>query len=604
MRQRNRVKHRFTNSILWRNNRFHGWTEDRRLERMFQSYLESFPEDLKELETLSVKKKDEKPGYAELYLTHLCLEDWKSRKQQKLSNSPLSSEEIDSLTPTDNTKQSDLQGKEKRQSQTKQLVRQNIVKQFISHNLEAYLQVAIYKVANKLNNQYQNHSTFRNYTIQDYFDLGILLLYQKNILEKYDFAINSNIEAYTYTRLEQRITGELRRQDKSTGKTGEYLLLEEDSKTEQRMIKALLWQGVEGDRLDEYIFVWDIYREIRRQTKKVSRGKTQPPTESDWNAIHQEIRLSNPNFNHNIETIKEWINECRKALRQYLSPSAVSLENPVSQSVDNLAFKDVLEDSKYAEKIKTREEISERRGIASNLENWIFEEFTRLKAESEKLRIEPEFKLILDMQHGLQMTQAEIANHLNSAYPEIAERISRNGVAGQSQVSRKITKVKGILSKRTIEYMKETKFLLQSGIEVSFEKFKDTYLENFIKNFDTIFSSIMNAHYNSLDWDIYEWLKNKIASLNDEQKLFLELFYTREMAIVDICSQMEKAEPDILKMQSEIINNFVNDYTDFSNTQLKISWSDKETDLTSRLIDRWLRTYYSPESFIKITSDS
>ena len=152
--------------------------------------------------------------------------------------------------------------------------------------------------------------------------------------------------------------------------------------------------------------------------------------------------------------------------------------------------------------------------------------------------------------------------------------------------------------------MKETKFLLQSGIEVSFEKFKDTYLENFIQNFDTIFSSIMNSHYNSLDWDIYEWLKNKIASLNDEQKLFLELFYTREMAIMDICSQMEKAEPDILKMQSEIINNFVNDYTDFSNTQLKISWSDKETDLTSRLIDRWLGTYYSPESFIKITSDS
>ncbi|NJO98828.1 MAG: hypothetical protein HC764_24830 [Pleurocapsa sp. CRU_1_2] len=84
MRQRNRVKHRFTNSILWRNNRFHGWTEDTRLERMFQSYLESYPEDLKELETLSVKKKEEKPGYAELYLTYLCLEDWKNRKQQKL----------------------------------------------------------------------------------------------------------------------------------------------------------------------------------------------------------------------------------------------------------------------------------------------------------------------------------------------------------------------------------------------------------------------------------------------------------------------------------------------------------------------------------------
>ncbi|NJO98827.1 MAG: hypothetical protein HC764_24825 [Pleurocapsa sp. CRU_1_2] len=427
-------------------------------------------------------------------------------------------------------------------------------------------------------------------------------MYQKNILEKYDFAINSNIEAYTYTRLKQRITGELRGEDKSTGKTGEYLLLETDSKTEQRMMEALLWQGVAGDRLEEYIFVWDIYREIRRQTKKVSRGKTQPPTDSDWNTIFQEIRLSNPDFKHDFETIKEWIDECRKALRQYLSPSAISLENPVSQSVDNLAYKDVLEDSKYAEKIKNREEISERTGIANNLENWMFEEFTRLKAESEELRIEPEFKLILDMQYGLQMTQAEIANHLNSAYPKIAERISRNGVAGQSQVSRKITRVKRILLERTIEYMKEKKFLLQSGIEISFEKFKDTYLENFIKNFDVIFSSIMNSHYNSLDWDIYEWLKDKIASLNDEPQLFLELLYTREMAIMDICSQMEKAEPDILKLQSEIINNFVNDYTELSNNQLKINWSDKEADLTSRLIVRWLKTYCSSESFIKSSS--
>ncbi|MEL6929491.1 MAG: hypothetical protein AAFO95_12750, partial [Cyanobacteria bacterium J06600_6] len=157
MSKRVRVKQRFTNSILWQDNRFYGWAEDNKLEQMFQVYLETYPEDLNELETLSVT---DEPRYAEIFLVKLCLKDWVRKKQNIfVHHTKLSLEDGSSGNEIGEQKQNiflDLG------AESKKFVSHDLVKQFVSHNLEAYLQEVLYNLGNILNYQYKEHSIFKS----------------------------------------------------------------------------------------------------------------------------------------------------------------------------------------------------------------------------------------------------------------------------------------------------------------------------------------------------------------------------------------------------------------------------------------------------------
>lgn len=577
MRKRSTVKERFTTFIEWKSNGSWIWQEDRKLCNIFDKCLE------------------QNPDFDEIDLVNFWLGDWKS----KFASSQ----------------------KDRNDSENNEIYA-------FSHPLAAYLQESLLIAAK---DRYRKYSGFKSFTAQDYFQIGFVLLCKGKIIRNNEFDY-SKFKSYAILQFKSRINDELRTQNRYIARTPESLVLEQDKKiekesektnkardnkissTEARLREALKWRGIESELLEEYIKVWSVYREIRRQNRKIYQGKILPLAynSNEWEIIYQEVKHCYSDLALGIETIKERMEECSQALSDYLSPKSISLNNLVGDADDSLEYLDnLVYKNRYVDQSKFKE-TNLYSIIFDNLVDWSAKEILLLEEEiiaNRRIRLIPKFKLILDLYYGLQMEQALVANHLNSHYPEVAEQIAINGIVRQYHIARLVSKIIKTTTKKSIKHFENSEFLLQSGVKITFDDFKVSYLEEYINHSNELFNLVFRAYYNSTDWQLYNWLKSKIKDFSEDEKRFLELYYVQSVEIyeseaekaystfgvefTDISSYLNRTIDQIKELESNIKVGIVDDFNQFANdsNSLDIRWSEKERDLTLNLSDKWLRTY-------------
>lgn len=599
MSRRNTTRERFTTFAAWKSDRSLTWKEDRKLCQIYDRCLE------------------QNPSFTEEDLVELWLDDWKTKF----------------CSSKENREENEARGN-----------------YTFTHPLAAYLQTSLLIAAK---NRFEKYGKLKEHTVNDYFNLGFMLLCRGKVITDNLFFYQGKItrknkkkeidmstypfKSYMATLFISRINDELRTHDRYIGRTGESLLLEKDSstnkksekkdtfkigQTEKRLREALQWQGITGDVLEEYIAIWSVYKEIRQKNRKIYRGKILPIpwNDEEWNSIFQEIIYHHPDFDLSLEKLQERMQECSKAVSDYLSPKSESLNNLIGDSNGSLEHLDNLVYDQNSVDTDNLDSKSIYSILFSDLVHWTVKDISFLTEEllkndgvvsipnQRRRRLIPKFKLALDLYYGLKIEQTVVANHLNNYYPEVAKQIAKSEIVRQYSLTRLFQSIKLILAIRSIEHFKNSEFLSKSGTTITFEDFEAKYLEEYINHHSEIFELVFKDYYESTDWQLYAWIDEKTKAFDEASIRFLELYYVQGIRIyndeeeraysefglefTDISSYLNMDFEEVVNLQSSIKKNIYDDFKHFANDRLEnIRWSESERDLTLRLIDNWLEVY-------------
>jgi RNA polymerase sigma factor (sigma-70 family) len=302
-------------------------------------------------------------------------------------------------------------------------------------HLYAYLQESCYRVAVELWSVYQQRL---NYSIEDYFGLGILKF--DKILTDFDPNLNPNLAAYGFTLLKWRIIDELRQVNKTLGHTAWSLLLHT---SEGRLTKALTRSGITAASLDDYCNVWDCYKNIYQSSPIKQDGKLQEPSLAQWQQITNLYNQGNDPA-QSTSQVRQWLLFSGTALFQYLSPPSISLNY---QLYEDSEFLDRWVEEPENRQLESLELQAERQAEFQQIYSWLKQELADL--DIKRHRLNADIQLILNLYYGQGWKQTSIAQQLG---------------INQSTVARNLTKVHKILATLFIAWATRhlTRYPLQS----------------------------------------------------------------------------------------------------------------------------------------------
>jgi hypothetical protein len=327
-------------------------------------------------------------------------------------------------------------------------------------HLHAYLQEPCYWAADKM---YQNYHQKFEYAKEDYFNMGVLL-FDNEILSEFNPQLNTRFYNFALTRLKQRITDQLREEDRTVGHTIWSLLLNQCSP--RRLTKALSLQGLSGEFLESHLLAWNYYQEIYGQARRRIDGRLQPPSHEQWAEIAQKYNSdSESTLKVSPQEIEEWLETCGNALLNYLSPTGneVELDKPIGEDGDTI--EDLTEaptQGNLIDILGEKEEWESTQQTMRKILAWLQEEIPKIK---------PERQSEMEMRYGEKLTWQDIAVRLGKKRKDY------------TPILRRVQTVRKNLAKKFIEWAKKNLHtpLKSDDIETMSETL-ELWLEHYYQN--------------------------------------------------------------------------------------------------------------------------
>ncbi len=282
-----------------------------------------------------------------------------------------------------------------------------------SAHLSAYLQEACYWSARKFALNFSSHSS-----LADYFQIAIAHL--PKILKGFNPQYSSHLKTYAELAFERIIKDKLRLR-RETDICSHWALLHKLSR--KRLVKSLQNMGFNTQSIESYVLAWECFKELYTGDNSKIRQLTKPNPET-WEAItnlynkERLSRLSSPTPTVNQQTMEKWLLSAAKAVRAFLYPRVISADAPLKEGEDSNLL-DILPgdvQTSLLTEIIEQEESANIRNQQPQLNQILSQGINTLDEESQQL---------LQVYYGQQLTQTEIAAHLNIKQYTVSRRLSK-----------------------------------------------------------------------------------------------------------------------------------------------------------------------------------
>ena len=274
------------------------------------------------------------------------------------------------------------------QEQPKTLAREHLV---------AYLQEVCFWSAKKTIAGFNSSQ----YSVADCFQVAIARV--DKVLKGFDRERGFKLKSYASITFANLIR-ELLRQKKEIDICSDWSLLRKLGK--KRMVEALANAGLDEQTIEQYVLAWNCFKEIYVPERSSSTRRLPEPEPETWTKIAELYNRERSRLDITAtatpEDLEEWMSFCVKAVRSYLFPNVVSINQPQPgyETGEMIGFivGDV-DESLLADMI-TSEEFEQRTQQHNNINQFLTAQIAQLKPEEQQL---------LKLYYALGLTQVQIA---------------------------------------------------------------------------------------------------------------------------------------------------------------------------------------------------
>lgn len=335
------------------------------------------------------------------------------------------------------------------------------------NHLIAYLQEPCYWNAEKISRELSDFQYDFQYKLSDCFQIAIAQV--DKVLQGFNSERGYKLKSYASVTLKSLLTNTLR-QHKVADFCTNWALLRKI--TQKQLEKALELAGLIPEEREKYVLVWICFKTLYVPGEKGRTKKLPRPQPETWKAIatlynkERHHQLSVPGKECSPETLEKRLLKCVTAMRSYLYPKSISLQQPKigqegkeGELIDDIFYDDESENllTKLINQEEEQSQEERRRYVAELLRQALNQ-------------IEPELKQILYLYYGEKLIQQEIGDRLGLGQ-------------GNYNVSRRLRKARKFLFDVLGEWSKET-----NGIPLSFKEmdkeispFLAEWLENYFE---------------------------------------------------------------------------------------------------------------------------
>lgn len=319
-------------------------------------------------------------------------------------------------------------------------------------HLISYLQEPCFWASKQVYNRAVN--MVKSLTLEECFLLGNeATIKPQNLLTRYDINGGSKITTYAQKRLNTIIADAIY-QNRGWKLCSDWGLLKKTSKVKRREILTKIG-GLTGDKLSEYLLVWQCFLDTYASLSPNKSRKLPPPNGKQLNLMTEKYNLLAPNLFSfssilNVEEFEQRLNFCCQKARQFNNPLTISYPENFEVVAENnpLSYLEEKEDKKDFEK----------------LNHILSKAFEKISLEGQSI-----FYLWL----GLNLTQQEIV--------EIVQKTCPNFIKEQYQLSRQINKLRKFLLDTIINEKLEKKSKLSTkdikNLKQPLEQWLSEYIE-------------------------------------------------------------------------------------------------------------------------------
>ncbi|NJO42896.1 MAG: sigma-70 family RNA polymerase sigma factor [Cyanobacteria bacterium CRU_2_1] len=282
-------------------------------------------------------------------------------------------------------------------------------------HLAAYLQEVCYWAAQKVASRFANPQ----FQLSDCFQVAIARL--DKVLQGFNPEHSFSLKSYASLTFGSVLKDTLR-QRQVVDICTPWALLNKLSK--KRLIESLKYIGLAPDTIDRHVLAWTcfnaFYAPSEVPNRTASTRKLLKPEPETWKTIaklYNQQRQMQP-FPSAPEAspgeIEAWMMACANAVRQYLYPTAISINAPILGQEEGELL-DMLQDSEAEVGITVMiaQEESSRAGQINAVLSKAIE------------HLDPETQKLLQLYYVQELTQQQIAEHLNVKQYNISRQLSR-----------------------------------------------------------------------------------------------------------------------------------------------------------------------------------
>jgi RNA polymerase sigma factor (sigma-70 family) len=284
------------------------------------------------------------------------------------------------------------------------------------NHLAAYLQEACYWVAQRSNVALLS----QQFKLADYFQIAIAAL--PKIIQGFDPDYGASLKTYASLCFGNTIRDGLRRQKEAESRSNWGLL----RKLSQKYFLEILHQaGYSAETIANYQLAWTCFKLYCAPIHESSEGSTTrrlaDPDRATWQAIadfynQQRLKQSPSPAAAMPAQIEQWLTQSAKHARQYLHPATQSLNVTGAERDDELQdqLSAALEDSPMVA-LMAQEQWQERQAQQAQLDQVMTAAIAQLS---------PKIQDLLTLYYVQQLTQQQIAAHLETKQYTVSRRLS------------------------------------------------------------------------------------------------------------------------------------------------------------------------------------
>ena len=300
-------------------------------------------------------------------------------------------------------------------------------------HLAAYLQETCYWSISRMRSQF----TQTQYSLSDCFQIAITRV--PKILQGFDARQGFALTNYASTLFSTTLRDALRQQQE-VDICSTWALLRKTS--QKRFTDALTQAGITPTTQQHYTIAWQTFKALYVPTQATSTRQLPRPDPETWQAILNEYQrqvktegLAPIEPAATTAAIEQWLTRSAQALRNYLTPSLVSLNAPKTEDGSGEWQDDLTDqnsDDSLLASLIADEEHEERLTQYETLEQLLKDAIATCNTE---------VQTILQLYYGNKLTQQQIAKQLSIP---------------QYTISRRLTKAKDQLLKAILTWQQNT----------------------------------------------------------------------------------------------------------------------------------------------------
>lgn len=406
-----------------------------------------------------------------------------------------------------------------------------------------------------IDNDFLFHELFQiAFTIALIPDKCLDNLFKSSLYENLTLTIwYSNFEKYLTKRMQGLLCDKLREiEGFRTFQRSDLGLAARVTKT--RAIAVLKRLGLNETTISHYILAWQCFKEAK-DAGVINLSSPQPQAFADICNRYHQFALHLPKLSPNNKivdgtVIQQWLQEIGKAIRNYIDFAKVSLDEPISQDSETLAWVDLIPDENS---ILPKNDISRYEIIESIKE---LEAFISNKIE----HLQPEEQRIPLLLHSLNLSQEKIGIEIGANQSTVGRRYKKTLLELLSQ-----------LGTWTNNYLK---------IELNSAKLND--LKSYVQEYLDVF-------YHTL---MYKFLDNAVQMLELQAREIMHLFWIQQIQMQKIT---ELVNYSLSEVEDQLLLSHHNLITDvIKQIENRIAMSLNSEGIAYKqvksLMDEWLKT--------------